>query len=152
MCIRDSLSAAGRDDRRRIRNGAPAISGLAASKLVPATVWATVDQNCQRVAPVSYTHLDVYKRQVLRLGWWLPGLWILARALDVEREVASDERAVRAAGVRRYAACLLRLATSAAPAALSPAFRGRRAQVAIRVERLLRPRPEPCLLYTSRCV
>jgi Zn-dependent protease with chaperone function len=89
---------------------------------------------------------------VLRLGWWLPGLWILARALDVEREVASDERAVRAAGVRRYAACLLRLATSAAPAALSPAFRGRRAQVAIRVERLLRPRPEPAPIVRAAVI
>jgi Zn-dependent protease with chaperone function len=80
---------------------------------------------------------------VLRLGWWLPGLWILARALDLEREAASDERAVRAAGARRYAACLLRLATSDAPADLAPAFGGRRAQIAIRVERLLRPGPAP---------
>jgi len=80
---------------------------------------------------------------VLRVGWWLPGLWILARAIDLEREAASDERAVRETGVRRYAACLLRLATSDTSPGLAPAFRGRRAHIAIRVERLLRPGPAP---------
>jgi Zn-dependent protease with chaperone function len=78
---------------------------------------------------------------VLRLAWWLPGLWILSGRLDVERELASDERAVRTTGVRRYAACLLRLATTDAPASLAPSLWGRRTQVAIRVERLLRPVP-----------
>lgn len=74
---------------------------------------------------------------VLRAGWWLPGLWLLGHALDLERELASDERAAAAGGARRYAACLLRLATDRC-GAVAPAF-GRRAHVAIRVERLLRP-------------
>jgi hypothetical protein len=75
-----------------------------------------------------------------RACWWLPGLWMLGRALDLERELASDERAAHATGPRRYAACLLRLATDRAAAdALAPAFWGRRSHVAIRVERLLRP-------------
>jgi len=76
---------------------------------------------------------------VLRVGWWLPGLWLLGRALDLERELASDERAACETGARRYAACLLRLATDRCTGALAPAFGARRSHVAIRVERLLRP-------------
>ena len=76
---------------------------------------------------------------VTRLGWWLPGLWILGRALDLERELASDERAAGATGARRYAACLLRLATDRCTGTLAPAFGARRSHVAIGVERLLRP-------------
>jgi beta-lactamase regulating signal transducer with metallopeptidase domain len=75
---------------------------------------------------------------VTRACWWLPGLWVLGRALDLERELASDERAAGEAGPRRYAACLLRLATDRG-SELAPAFGGRRSHVAIRVERLLRP-------------
>jgi hypothetical protein len=75
---------------------------------------------------------------LLRAGWWLPGLWILNRALDLERELASDERAAGQTGARRYAACLLRLATDRGTDALAPGF-ARRSHVAIRVERLLRP-------------
>lgn len=77
---------------------------------------------------------------VLRVGWWIPGLWVLSRALDLERELASDERAACETGPRRYAACLLRLATDRCDAAgLAPALWGRRSHVAIRVERLVRP-------------
>jgi Zn-dependent protease with chaperone function len=76
---------------------------------------------------------------VLRAGWWLPGLWMLSRALDLERELASDERAAAASGARRYAACLLRLATDRRHDALAPGLWSRRSHVAIRVERLLRP-------------
>ena len=76
-----------------------------------------------------------------RSAWWIPGLWILGRALDLERELASDERAACESGARRYAACLLRLATDRPGNALAPAFGGRRSHVAIRVERLLRPVP-----------
>ena len=77
---------------------------------------------------------------VSRAAWWLPGLWILGRALDLERELASDERAACETGPRRYAACLLRLATDRTGAALASTFAGRRSHVSIRVERLLRPR------------
>lgn len=76
---------------------------------------------------------------VLRAGWWLPGLWILSRALDLERELASDDRAATASGARRYAACLLRLATDRWTDAVAPGLWSRRSHVAIRVERLLRP-------------
>ena len=79
---------------------------------------------------------------VLRAGWWLPGLWLLARGLDLERELASDERAARETGPRRYAACLLRLATDRCGEAVAPTLWGRRSHVAIRVERLLRPAVE----------
>jgi BlaR1 peptidase M56 len=77
---------------------------------------------------------------VLRACWWLPGLWLLGRRLDLERELASDERAAPATGARRYAACLLRLATGNCADALAPGLWGRRSHLAIRVERLLRPR------------
>jgi beta-lactamase regulating signal transducer with metallopeptidase domain len=76
---------------------------------------------------------------VSRAAWWVPGLWILGRALDLERELASDERAACETGARRYAACLLRLATDRTGGALAPTFAGRRSHVAIRVECLLRP-------------
>jgi hypothetical protein len=76
---------------------------------------------------------------VSRAAWWVPGLWILGRALDLERELASDELAACETGARRYAACLLRLATDRGGGSLAPAFAGRRSHVAIRVERLLRP-------------
>jgi hypothetical protein len=75
---------------------------------------------------------------ILRIGWWIPGLWVLSRALDLERELASDERAAAETGPRRYAACLLRLATDR-PDAVAPALWARRSHVAIRVERLIRP-------------
>ena len=75
---------------------------------------------------------------ILRAGWWMPGLWLLSRELDLERELASDERAACETGPRRYAACLLRLATDRADA-LAPGLWARRSHVAIRVERLVRP-------------
>jgi BlaR1 peptidase M56 len=75
---------------------------------------------------------------ILRVGWWMPGLWVLSRALDLERELASDERAAAETGPRRYAACLLRLATDRADA-VAPGLWARRSHVAIRVERLIRP-------------
>jgi hypothetical protein len=78
---------------------------------------------------------------ILRVGWWIPGLWVLSRALDLERELASDERAACETGPRRYAACLLRLATDRADA-LAPGLWARRSHVAIRVERLVRPVPQ----------
>jgi hypothetical protein len=78
---------------------------------------------------------------ILRAGWWMPGLWLLSRALDLERELASDERAACETGPRRYAACLLRLATDRADA-LAPGLWARRSHVAIRVERLVRPTPQ----------
>jgi BlaR1 peptidase M56 len=80
-----------------------------------------------------------FQSAVLRAGWWLPGLWVLSRALDLERELASDERAACETGARRYAACLLRLASARGTDAVAPGFWGRRSHVAIRVERLLRP-------------
>jgi len=77
---------------------------------------------------------------IVRLAWWMPGLWALGNAL--ERELASDEQAAATLGWRDYAACLLRLASSGGRG-LAPAFAARRAHVAIRVERLLRPVERP---------
>ncbi len=90
--------------------------------------------------PAATTGPRPLQSALLRAGWWLPGLWLLGRALDLERELASDERAAGLTGPRRYAACLLRLATDRG-GDVAPALWGRRAHLAIRVERLLRPSP-----------
>ncbi|HEX3466075.1 MAG TPA: M56 family metallopeptidase [Candidatus Elarobacter sp.] len=107
---------------------------------VDAREWdAIVAHECAHLARLD-DWAKALQSAVLRAGWWLPGLWILGRALDLERELASDERAAGTTGARRYAACLLRLATDRGADLLAPAF-ARRSHVAIRVERLLRPAP-----------
>jgi hypothetical protein len=105
---------------------------------VDAGEWdAVVAHECAHLARLD-DWAKAVQTAVVRAGWWIPGLWLLSRALDLERELASDEQAALATGSRAYAACLLRLATGRG-AALAPAFGSRRAHVAIRVERLLRP-------------
>ncbi len=76
---------------------------------------------------------------LVRAFWFAPGLWILARRLDLERELASDERVAATVDPRAYAACLLRLAVDVPGRHLAPAAWRGRAQIAIRVEELLRP-------------
>ena len=106
---------------------------------VDADEWdAVVAHECAHLARLD-DWAKALQSAALRLCWWLPGLWILGRALDLERELASDEHAACESGSRRYAACLLRLATDRASEALAPAFGARRSHIAIRVERLLRP-------------
>jgi hypothetical protein len=107
---------------------------------VDASEWdAVIAHECAHLARRD-DWAKALQSAILRAAWWLPGLWILGRALDLERELASDEHAAGQTGARRYAACLLRLATSRYDAdALAPALWGRRSHVAIRVERLLRP-------------
>ncbi len=124
-----------------------AIGYLHPAVVVPAGFSARVDA-AEWAAVVAHecAHLSrgddwvkAVQSAVLRAGWWLPGLWIFSRALDLERELASDERAATAGGARRYAACLLRLATDRWTDAVAPGLWSRRSHVAIRVERLLRP-------------
>jgi len=76
---------------------------------------------------------------VVRALWFAPALWILARRLDLERELASDERVAATLDPRAYAACLLRLAVDVPGRHLAPAAWRGRAQIAVRVEELLRP-------------
>jgi beta-lactamase regulating signal transducer with metallopeptidase domain len=124
-----------------------AIGYLHPAVVVPADFRARVDdREWDAVVAHECAHLSrrddwakAIQSALLRAGWWLPGLWVLSRALDLERELASDEYAVDRTGPRRYAACLLRLATDRGCEELAPAFGGRRSHVAIRVERLLRP-------------
>jgi Zn-dependent protease with chaperone function len=79
---------------------------------------------------------------VVRVFWFLPALWVLAARLDLERELASDELVVASTGrPRAYAACLVRLVVDTAGPRSAPAAWRSRAQVAVRVERILRPRP-----------
>jgi hypothetical protein len=124
-----------------------AIGYLHPSVVIPEDFGARVDgAEWEAVVAHECAHLSrcddwakAAQSAVLRAGWWLPGLWILSRALDLERELASDERAATASGARRYAACLLRLATDRWTDAVAPGLWSRRSHVAIRVERLLRP-------------
>ena len=124
-----------------------AIGYLHPAVVVPAGFRARVDEGeWEAILAHECAHLarrDDWAKAIqsacARAAWWLPGLWILGRALDLERELASDERAAAEAGPRRYAACLLRLATHRCEDALAPALWGRRSHVAIRVERLVRP-------------
>ncbi|HTW86134.1 MAG TPA: M56 family metallopeptidase [Candidatus Sulfotelmatobacter sp.] len=130
------------------RVGSPtAIGYLHPAIVVPAGFRRRVDEGEWRaVLQHECAHLRRYddwakalQSVFTRAGWWLPGLWILGRALDLERELASDEDAAAAGGAHRYAACLLRLATVPAADDAALALWNRRSHVAIRVERLLRP-------------
>ncbi len=76
---------------------------------------------------------------VVRMFWFAPALWILARRLDLERELASDERVAAVVDPRAYAACLVRLAVDVPGRHVAPAAWRGRAQITIRVETLLRP-------------
>src|SRR5476651_856978 len=77
---------------------------------------------------------------IVRLLWFAPALWALAARLDLERELASDERVLaRAFDPRAYAACLVRLAADVRRPHAAPAAWVTRSQVAVRVERLLKP-------------
>ena len=107
---------------------------------VDAAEWdAVLAHECAHLARLD-DWAKAMQSAILRAEWWVPGLWILSRGIDLERELASDERAALATGPRRYAACLLRLATGRYDDdAVAPALWGRRSHVAIRVERLLRP-------------
>jgi beta-lactamase regulating signal transducer with metallopeptidase domain len=99
---------------------------------------AVVAHECAHLARLD-DWAKALQSAAVRLCWWMPGLWLLGRALDLERELASDDAAAARTGSRRYAACLLRLATDRRGREPAPAFGARRAHVAIRVERLLRP-------------
>jgi len=77
---------------------------------------------------------------IVRLAWFSPALWALSARLDLERELASDERVLAVAvDSRAYAACLVRLASDVRHPPLAPAAWTARSQVSLRVERLLRP-------------
>lgn len=74
---------------------------------------------------------------------WHPAVWWIGRRIDLEREIACDEMAARAAdSPKRYATCLVRLASLRAPAApeVTPAAISRTG-LGTRVGRLLDHRP-----------
>ena len=82
-------------------------------------------------------------RIVEALAWWHPLVLFLLRRIELEREVACDDRAIaRAAGTTEYAATLTRLVESRLAdeaSALAPGIGGRRSQFARRIQRLLSP-------------
>ena len=118
--------------------------------VLPAGIEARVD-GCELRAIIAHenAHLARYddwakavQAILVRALWFAPALWILARRLDLERELASDERVAATLAPRAYAACLLRLAVDVPGRHVAPAAWRGRAQIAVRVEALLRPARE----------
>jgi beta-lactamase regulating signal transducer with metallopeptidase domain len=105
----------------------------------------------QAIVAHENAHLERYddwtkamQTAVVRLLWFAPALWALAARLDLERELASDERVLaRSFDPRQYAACLVRLAADVRRPHAAPAGWVARSQVAVRVERLLKPSRGP---------
>jgi len=101
----------------------------------------------QAIVAHENAHLERYddwtkalQTAVVRLSWFAPALWALAARLDLERELASDERVLaRSFDPRLYASCLVRLAADVRRPHAAPAGWVARSQVAVRVERLLKP-------------
>ncbi|MFN2460134.1 MAG: M56 family metallopeptidase [Candidatus Velthaea sp.] len=117
--------------------------------VVPADLRARVSaQEWRAIVAHENAHLERYddwskalQAAVVRLCWFAPALWALGARLDLERELASDERAVDGFESRAYAACLVRLAADVRRPPPAPAAWLGRSQVALRVERLLKPTP-----------
>jgi len=115
--------------------------------VLPAGIEARVDAaELRAIIAHENAHLARYddwakavQAIVVRTLWFAPALWILARRLDLERELASDERVAALVDPRAYAACLLRLAVDVPGRHVAPAAWRGRAQIAVRVEELLRP-------------
>jgi beta-lactamase regulating signal transducer with metallopeptidase domain len=85
---------------------------------------------------------DLAQQLLLAASWVHPAAWWMAERIAFEREAACDERAARLTTTRRYARCLLTIATRMQDggwdsSALVASSVGRRRQVARRVERLL---------------
>jgi beta-lactamase regulating signal transducer with metallopeptidase domain len=101
----------------------------------------------QAIVAHENAHLERYddwtkalQTAIVRLSWFAPALWALATRMDLERELASDERVLaRSFDARVYAGCLVRLAADVRRAHTAPAAWISRSQVAVRVERLLKP-------------
>jgi len=115
--------------------------------VLPAGLEARVDgRELRAIIAHENAHLARYddwakaaQAILVRALWFAPALWILARRLDLERELASDERVAATLSPRVYAACLLRLAVDVRGRHVAPAAWRGRAQIAVRVEALLRP-------------
>ena len=72
MCIRDRVEEDGKRERGASGGGGRFGYEFFLADLdgeVRADAWA---KEAVRMAPVSYTHLDVYKRQILRPSSWKP--------------------------------------------------------------------------------
>lgn len=117
--------------------------------LLPSHLVAALDpQDLDRVLVHELAHLlraDDWTNGLQRLAsallFFNPAMWFLAQQLDIEREVACDDRVLELTGaVRPYALCLTRLAEMAAwphrPLAAPGVFMTRK-NISIRVERLL---------------
>ena len=102
------------------------------------------------VRPVSYTHLDVYKRQVRVIGLVPqdPDLLLYADSVAAECQAADRDFGAPSGTAR---ALLARIAgpvdDDRHPRDLSE---GQRLALALSI--ILAGRPQICLLYTSRCV
>ena len=66
MCIRDShMTETIEHLTECVAFGTPQQKAAAASPLLSGSYLLMLEERIDRLAPVSYTHLDVYKRQVL---------------------------------------------------------------------------------------
>ena len=130
MCIRDSVNA------KPLRS---ASHWLAHRQSLPLAAARCCGQKI--AAPVSYTHLDVYKRQELGLEWHLIGHLQSNKAEAAARAfgwVQTVDRAKLVAALARHR-----------PAHLPPL------NVLIQInidDEASKHGCQPCLLYTSRCV
>ena len=85
---------------------------------------------------------NAFQRVVTALLFFNPAVWLIARQMDIEREVACDDFVLELTGaVRNYAYCLTKMAEMTAwphqPLAAPGVFVTRK-NISIRIERLLR--------------
>ena len=102
------------------------------------------------VSPVSYTHLDVYKRQALRLAGAKAVATVLPRALGIKLHDSADpsgERVLVHHSIGANTPLPVEGATFTCATVLNDQDR-------IRIELMEQAGAvaSPCLLYTSRCV
>ena len=83
-----------------------------------------------------------FLQRIVEAFWCFhPAVWLIGRALNLEREVACDDRVIAESGRRRrYAACLTKVAEACTwnnSSVLAPTAIGCRPQISKRIERLL---------------
>lgn len=116
---------------------------------IPSSLVAGLDADeLDQVVLHEYAHVqrwddwsNLWQVCVDSICGWHPGVWLLGRALRLEREVASDDWVLaRQTSARAYASCLTTVATiisTTAPPPLAPGVARSRGELTRRVTRLL---------------
>ncbi len=149
----DDVSQGGRHVRLCVsdRTEVPVAVGLFDSMvLIPQHLLGALSQEeIEQICLHEVAHLrrgddwtNLLQRIASAVAWFSPGIYAIARGLDLEREVACDDDVIAKTGaVRPYAHCLTKMAEMAAwphqPLAAPGAFVTRRG-ISERVERMLR--------------